>query len=106
MVYTSYPQDKAKDVVEKLIAMKLAAAAKLVAESIDETLAYYAFPSQHWLKIKTNNFKSEQLNIGRQWAEGLKPDNFFIQGCRSRARPSVRMGGYYEWVAPIWQLGW
>ena len=47
--------DKAQDVVGKLKAMKLGAAAKLVEEHIEETLTYYAFPSQHWLKIRTNN---------------------------------------------------
>lgn len=37
-------QAKADDVVKKLKAMKLGAAAKLAAEAIDETLAYRAFP--------------------------------------------------------------
>jgi len=37
--------------VEELKDMKLGAAAKLIVDSIDETLAYYEYPSQHWLKI-------------------------------------------------------
>ena len=46
--------------------MKLGAAAKLVSESIDETLGYYAFPSQHWLKIKTNNPMERLLREARR----------------------------------------
>jgi hypothetical protein len=35
--------------------MKLGAAARLVESGIDETLNYYAFPSQHWRSLRTNN---------------------------------------------------
>ena len=30
-------------------------------DGIEETLTYYAFPSEHWLKIRTNNML-ERLN--------------------------------------------
>lgn len=46
---------KAKDVVEQLKGMKLKEAAKKVEDGIEETLTYMDFPSQHWLKIRTNN---------------------------------------------------
>jgi len=46
--------------------MKLGAAAKLVTESIDETLDYYAFPSQHSLKTKTNNPMERLLKEARR----------------------------------------
>lgn len=46
---------KAKDVVEQFRAMKLKEAAKKVEDGIEETLTYMDFPSQHWLKIRTNN---------------------------------------------------
>lgn len=46
---------KAEAVVEKLRAMKLTKAAELVREAVADTLAYYAFPSQHWRSIRTNN---------------------------------------------------
>ena len=46
---------KAKDVVEQLRAMKLKEAAKKVEDGIEETLTHMDFPSQHWLKIRTNN---------------------------------------------------
>jgi transposase, mutator family len=41
--------------------MKLKEATKKVSESIDETLTYYDFPSEHWMKIRTNN-TIERLN--------------------------------------------
>ena len=46
---------KARDVVEKLRSMRLNEAAKKVEGGIEETLTYMDFPSQHWLKIRTNN---------------------------------------------------
>jgi transposase-like protein len=48
-------QAKANAVVEKLKAMKLPKAAHLVQSAVAETLSYYAFPSQHWRSIRTNN---------------------------------------------------
>lgn len=46
---------KAKDVVDKLRSMRLNEAAKKLEDGIEETLTYMDFPSQHWLKIRTNN---------------------------------------------------
>ena len=46
---------KAQDVVKKLRSMRLNEAAKKVEDGIEETLTYMDFPSQHWLKIRTNN---------------------------------------------------
>lgn len=46
---------KAQDIVEKLRSMRLNEAAKKVEDGIEETLTYMDFPSQHWLKIRTNN---------------------------------------------------
>lgn len=46
---------KAREVEKKLLAMKLEKAAKVVREGVDETLAYMAFPREHWLKIRTTN---------------------------------------------------
>jgi transposase-like protein len=48
-------REKAAQVVEKLKAMKLARAAEIVAAGVEETLSYYAMPSEHWRSIKTNN---------------------------------------------------
>jgi transposase-like protein len=48
-------REKAAQIVEKLRAMKLARAAEIVAGGMEETLSYYAMPSEHWRSIKTNN---------------------------------------------------
>jgi transposase-like protein len=54
-------RQKATQVSEKLREMKLQAAAKKVEESIEETLTFMDFPSQHWTRIRTNN-TLERLN--------------------------------------------
>ena len=48
-------REKAAAVIAELKAMKLPEAAKKVADSIEETLTYCDFPSEHWAKIRTNN---------------------------------------------------
>jgi putative transposase len=48
-------EEKAAAVVKKLKGMKLSQAAKLVEQSVSETLSYYDFPSQHWRSLRTNN---------------------------------------------------
>ena len=69
-------EDKARNVVKKLKAMKLKAAADLVGQSIHETLTYYAYPPQHWLKIKTNNPMERLLKEARRRTKvvGAFPD--------------------------------
>jgi transposase-like protein len=52
---------KAQAVAAKLVDMKLAGAAKKVLEGVADTLAYMSFPSQHWIRIRTNNLL-ERLN--------------------------------------------
>ena len=54
-------REKAAAIVAELQEMKLKEAAKKVSESINETLTYYDFPSEHWMKIRTNN-TIERLN--------------------------------------------
>ncbi len=46
---------KAEEVVASLRARKLTKAAELVESHIAETFSFYAFPDQHWIKLKTNN---------------------------------------------------
>ena len=48
-------REKAKQVTEKLREMKLGKAAQKVEDSIEETLTFMDFPSQHWTRIRTNN---------------------------------------------------
>ena len=48
-------QEKADQVVSDLRSMRLSKAADLVESKISETLAYYRYPHQHWVRIRTNN---------------------------------------------------
>jgi transposase-like protein len=48
-------QEKARQVIVKLEAMKLGQAAGIVRGGVDETLSYMFFPREHWLRIRTNN---------------------------------------------------
>jgi putative transposase len=47
--------EKAEAVAAKLTQMKLKKAAECVRSGIEETLSYYAFPREHWRRIRTNN---------------------------------------------------
>ncbi|MCP5187662.1 MAG: IS256 family transposase [Pseudomonadales bacterium] len=69
-------ESKSKDVISKLRDMKLKAAADLVEKSIHETFAYFAYPPQHWLKIKTNNPMERLLKEARRRTKvvGAFPD--------------------------------
>jgi transposase-like protein len=46
---------KAADIVEQLRQMRLGKAGALVEDAIEETLTYYRFPANHWVRIRTNN---------------------------------------------------
>lgn len=46
---------KARAVIDKLRGQRLERAASLVDDTVHETLAYYAFPEEHWRRIRTNN---------------------------------------------------
>lgn len=48
-------REKAAAIVAKLEAMRLAKAATIVADGIEETLSYMQFPREHWTRIRTNN---------------------------------------------------
>jgi transposase-like protein len=48
-------QRKAAEVVARLHSMRLGKAAELVETAVPETLAYYAFPEEHWRRIRTND---------------------------------------------------
>ena len=45
-------REKAKSVMEKLRTKKLDGIAKFIEESLEETLSYMDFPSEHWRKIR------------------------------------------------------
>jgi transposase-like protein len=46
---------KADEVIGKLKTIRLPKAAEIVERGIDETLAYFAFPEEHWRRLRTNN---------------------------------------------------
>ena len=46
---------KSTDVAGKLREMKLPKAAELIEEKINETLTYYQYPTNHWVRIRSNN---------------------------------------------------
>src|SRR5262249_25250736 len=64
-------REKAIRVVEKLRGLRLSRAAELVEAAIEETLAYYAFPEEHWRRIRTNNPLERILREIRVAAERL-----------------------------------
>ena len=45
-------REKVIRVIEKLRALRLTRAADLVEAAVEETLAYYAFPEEHWRRIR------------------------------------------------------
>jgi len=47
-------REEANRVIEKLRGLRLSRAAELVETAVEETLAY-AFPEEHWRRIRTNN---------------------------------------------------
>jgi len=46
---------KVTAISEKLQEMKLPKAIELIEEKIEETLTYYSFPDNHWVRIRINN---------------------------------------------------
>jgi transposase, mutator family len=54
-------REKAASVAQQLREMKLSAAAQKVEESIEETLTYMDYPTEHWNRIRTNN-TTERVN--------------------------------------------
>lgn len=47
--------EKTATVIAELRAMRLTKAAELLEDSGHETLTYYGFPDNHWIKLRTNN---------------------------------------------------
>ena len=69
-------QAKARDMVAALCEMKLHKAAKKVEDGLEETLAYTAFPYEHWTRIRTNNVIERLFNrhggkfcVNADWAQ-------------------------------------
>ena len=54
-------REKVKAVIAELKTLKLRDAARKIEDGVEETLTYFAFPSEHWARIRTNN-AIERLN--------------------------------------------
>jgi transposase-like protein len=58
-IHASEDRDAARaktvQVAAKLRELKLPAAAALIEQGVEETFSYYAFPSEHWRSLRTNN---------------------------------------------------
>jgi putative transposase len=48
-------QNKAAKVIARLREIHLTTVAEIAEQGVEETLAYYAFPREHWRRIRTNN---------------------------------------------------
>ena len=58
-------QRKAGEVVVRLHSMRLGKAAELVETAVPETLAYYAFPEEHWRRIRTTDEIDKRFCVRR-----------------------------------------
>ena len=91
-------REKAIRVIEKLRGLRLSRAAELVEMAVEETLAYYAFPEEHWRRIRTNN-PLERILREIRWRTrvvGAFPD---AQPRRREAAPHRRHGVVYEEIS-------
>ena len=70
-------REKATQVAAKLREMKLAKAAQKVDDSIEETLTFMDFPSQHWTRIRTNNMLER---VNREIKRRTRPIGAFPDG--------------------------
>ena len=86
-------RQQAVRVVEKLRGLRLTTAAELVETAVGETLAYYAFPEEHWRRIRTNNPLERTLRGSRRRTRvvGAFPDGqSALNTCRRQAAPYRR----------------
>ena len=89
-------EEKADAVVAELRQQKRTRAAELVADSIGETLTFYAFPDIHWQKIRTNNPLERIMKEIRQRTRvvGAFPDG---QSCLNLAAARLRHIAGTQW---------
>ena len=89
-------EEKADAVIAELRRQKMARAAELVADSIGETLTFYAFPDSHWIKIRTNNPLERIMKEIRRRTRvvGAFPDG---QSCLNLAAARLRHIAGSQW---------
>ena len=59
-------REKAIRVIEKLRALRLTKAAELAEAAVEETLTYYAFPEEHWRRIRTTDVFDKPSWVSRR----------------------------------------
>ena len=89
-------REKAQQVVAKLKDQRMMKAADIVEMGVHETLAYYAFPEEHWRRIRTNNPLERILKEIRRRTKvvGSFPDG---QSCLNLAAARLRHVAGSEW---------
>ena len=87
---------KAQDVQDRLRDMKLGKVAGWVGETVEETLSYYAFPDEHWRRIRTNNPLERIMREIRRRTRvvGAFPDG---QSCLNLAAARLRHVAGAKW---------
>ena len=87
---------KATDVADKLRSMKLGSVADWLTETVEETLSYYAFPTEHWRRIRTNNPLERLMREIRRRTRvvGAFPDG---QSCLNLAAARLRHIAGTKW---------
>jgi len=81
-------REKAVRVIEKLRGLRLSRAAELVEMAAEDTLTYYAFPEEHWRRIRTNNPLEHVLREIRRRTRvvGAFPDGSALNLAAARLR--------------------
>ena len=89
---------KVSDVIAKLKAHKLWTAAEIIEKTAHETLSYYAFPSEHWRRIRTNNPLERLMREIRRRTRvvGALPDG---NSCLNLAAARLRHIAGTTWLA-------
>lgn len=88
--------EKAEAVIAELKRQRLARAAELVEENVEETLTFYAFPDSHWIKLRTNNPLERTMREIRRRTRvvGAFPDG---QSCLNLAAARLRHIAGTQW---------
>ena len=88
--------EKATYVATKLKDMKLASVAEWLSQTVEETLSYYAFPMEHWRRIRTNNPLERLMREIRRRTRvvGAFPDG---QSCLNLAAARLRHVAGTKW---------
>ena len=90
-------REKAVRVIEKLRGLRLTWAAELAEAAVEETLTYYAFPEEHWRRVRTNNPLERLLREIRRRTRVVgafrmanPPSTWPRQGCGTSPEPRGR----------------